>query len=367
MKKTYLIKHKYLDDDIIDKIMKKFKIWKKFDELSNTNPDFIHIDSNLNEKKYWKYNSKLRNIIIYKKNNIDIRNKHFFIKKLIDKNDTKLDKMIIKQIYFNLYEIFKNKNLIKKYKYLFKNNKIWIFKYIYGLKGKKLKIIKTYNEFVIFVNELLIKYNKILKNLNFEEYSKLSYNSKPSYFVDWTLQEYIMNPLLYKKKKFHIRSYFLWYKKDKNNKEGYLFNYHNIWTAKLPFKNENYDDKSIHQSKQYYTEKDISLNKLFKTMPNNKVKTIKNKLNYLFKNILDVIDNSCYSNDKSCYNLFGSDIMITDEYDIKFIELNAFPSYHNNDINNKKLNLPLDVFEGILDIVLNNNKVIDRKNKFIKI
>merc|ERR1712187_756279 len=66
-------------------------------------------------------------------------------------------------------------------------NKIWIMKPVGGFKGVAIKILESYKDYLSYHTKM-----------------------KKSKYENWVLQEYITNPLLLSKKKFHIRAYYLY-------------------------------------------------------------------------------------------------------------------------------------------------------------
>ena len=73
----------------------------------------------------------------------------------------------------------------------------------------------------------------------------------------------------------------------------------------------------------------------------------------MYKSLFKILDLKCYKNDEMCFNIFGSDIMITDDYQIKFIELNEQPGLATYK-DSKNLNAKI-LFKEVLD------KIVDKK------
>lgn len=370
----YIIKSKYLDPKFIKDTMGKRKIWEEFNikKPQKINPDFIHIDQYYSsDKSLYKYQSKLKSQI--NQNDTEIyKGKFNLIESLKKLNDTKLNKMLLEQHHINLYLIYKKKESLLKYKPLFLKKKVWIFKFIYGDSGDNIIIIKSYKQLEDFINSIIDKKFKEWNKIKLLDYKYFRQIKKKNYLIEWLIQEYINEPLLYEKKKFHLRGYFLYLNKTNKSKEGYILNNHRIFTSKLKYKNEDYLNKYIHDTHEKSTSKYINFKpNLEEKIPIDKFKKIENDIIYLFKSILKITNNSCFIEDKNCYHLFGSDIMITNKYEIKLIEINrsvGLPSYNAPQ---KKINHPYHIFLGIMENIVDkyfqHNMNLKKYNNFIKL
>lgn len=370
-KKYYIIKSKYLEDNEVDKIMNKREIWEKFniDNPQQKNPDYIHVDQHYaKDKSLWKYKSFLKSQIdLYNdKNNID--NKYKLIKNLRKLNNEKIDEMLLEQKKVNLYNIYIKKININKYKKLFDNNKKWIFKFIFSFGGENIIILESYKQFISFITEQIKKNKKKWERLDYDKYKKMSRWTKSYYFVEWVLQEYVDDPLLYNNKKFHLRGYYL-FNKSENAKEGFILDNHRIFTAKENYKKTDYLNKDIHDSHFGSTSKYIDYKPdIIKLLKN---KNLEDDIKYLFKKILKITKTNCYEENENCYNLFAYDIIITKDEKIKLIEINSsagLPSYSDDF---KKVNHPYKIFKGILESIVDKlfvpKEKIKKINNFIKI
>ena len=112
-----------------------------------------------------------------------------------------------------------------------------------------------------------------------------------------------------------------------------------------------YLNKDIHDTHMKTTPYELNYKPdLTKLLNQKQIKSIDNQINYLYKSILKILNLKCYQNDDYCFNLFGSDIMITNDYQIKFIELNKRPKLVN-DKEYKYLNSSL-IFNKILENIV---------------
>ena len=80
-------------------------------------------------------------------------------------------------------------------------------------------------------------------------------------------------------------------------------------------------------------------------------KEVDNQIRKLFSYIKTQIKVSCFKESKNCFKFYGADIMVTDNFNIKILEINGnpggsffkmFPKYKN------------DFYKGMFDIVIKN-------------
>ena len=292
---------------------------------------FLYVNSQL-LKKYKIEIGKIRkeyinDIEFKKKNNIFNKNYLHIITK---KNDPDF----FKKYLMNQIEI-KNQKQIDNF---VKKNKYYIVKPIPGHKGLGQKIFNSSNAIMNHIKKF--SYSK-----NDEKLYKL-YNNKKNQL--WVLQEYITNPLLIKDKKFHIRLLFLNLLKN-NKKYYYIYNKYFIIPAKKKYdlKSKN---KNIHNSHgtgmklddyKYYL-------KLFNKIPEKYRQHIYNQIIDICKYYCKYMDYKCYYESENCFSFCGYDLMITDKYEVKCIEINQRPGGFAD-------NWP-SFWSGLLDLTLRDKK-----------
>ena len=85
---------------------------------------------------------------------------------------------------------------------------------------------------------------------------------------------------------------------------------------------------------------------------------------------MEIVKAKCYANNKSCYHLFASDIMITTDYKCKLIELNHKPGmapYDKQKVDYQNL-IFKSIFHNIVEPTFMNRKVKEtEKYHFIKL
>ena len=374
-KYTYLVKSKNLSKSDIKKTFKMRKNWEEFNDKrikrineKTKNPDFLYVDN-----IYLSFNKKLRNYKAEFKNIVSsedkqiLTNKALFYEALKKLNNINCEKYLIPQDNINLQNIFLGKDNIDNYKKYFNGNNVGILKIIKGAAGNNIHVFEDFQKFKKYCEKIISKYNHKWNNkkLNKNPYANLLTLN------EWTLQKYINNPLLFNGRKFHLRTYFLYYKNHLGEKNGYLFKLANIWTARDKYKKGDYTNKYIHDSRGKTTNKAYFFPKDFKQrFGKENTYKIQKQLLDLHKYLLHILNANCYLKESNnCYEIFGGDIIITNNMKIKLIEYNSnfgalkLPG-DNTDYMFHMLN---ESISKTVDTLLKPEKNPKLKNMFIKI
>jgi hypothetical protein len=218
--------------------------------------------------------------------------------------------------YFMETYLLNKKDDIEKYEYLFKNNNPWYIKIVNEFAGKGNFIISSFNEFKELINKLKNKKATLKKG------TKISENAD-----NLIINRYIESPLLFDKKKFHIRMLYIVYVNSKKTIKSYLSKYGFIWTAKDDYNDspEYYYDTKIHDSHSSSTKTDYLFPTDFeKVFGKNKTNLVMDKILNIFRFIANVqINNiSNFPNAKNGYNILGADLIIDSDFNVKILELN---------------------------------------------
>lgn len=253
--------------------------------------DFIFLETDFNyDKGYQFVESKLRNKVDYQM--------EFSKDKL--KNIKGIEKYLLESYVISFKE---NKD---RYKKLF-DNKIWILKPIGTYGGAQgMQIIKEYKELEDYTVNV-VSYSDGWKGQNIKEEN----------IKKFVLQEYILDPLLYRKRKFNLRIQLFIFENT-----GFYFPETLVFTAKDDYKKSEFQNKDIH-----FTQRKGSLIGIF--LPNNfkidkgKKEFILNQIEDLLKKIVKSSSFKCYKENKMCYHWFGIDAMITKDFEIKLLEINS--------------------------------------------
>jgi hypothetical protein len=367
-KYTYLIKQEYLDDKIpltniskIDEFKKEFikrGNWIEYDQKNSNEPiDFVYMDGKyLVDKSLWKYKKNLDSIVDMVGDNHSISDKYNLLENLRKKTNIN-HKHLLNQTFINLYNIYKNPTQLNSFKSFFDKYKVLIFKPIHGIKGQDMETFDNFNKFKIFVNDLIDKRKYKFKHFNLQEYNKMNIEKKHHiYNIEWVLQEYIINPLLYKDRKFHMRGYFMYYRKN-NTKVGYLLDNMTLFTAKDPYKTTDVGNKDIHDTHYKNTMIGINFrNDITDMIGPEKTKYVMDQILHIFKNVLKIINAKCFQEIKHCFQIFGCDIMITNDFTVKLIETNYMPG-------SPKIELLQHLMTNIVDPLFPPKNKTNTKNK----
>lgn len=372
-KYNYLVKSNCISDEKINKLFNKSK-WTKYKIRTNNKKkrtkkkskeksiDYLHIDTKYILDKSLFLKTNLKNIIDTSKI-LHFTQKNKIFENLLKLKIPKLNKFLPNQKTVNIYNIFKKKVNLVDFKKLFKPNKTYIFKYTYSAAGRNIGIFKNYYEFQLFVDNIIKNNSNRWDKLDYKKYLEYSFNKKSLFNIDWVLQEYISKPLLYKNKKFHFRTYFLF---NNINKKYYYLNKSIIATARLNYKDEDYLNKDIHDTHFYRTDKQITFPDNFSNILTKKeIIKVDNQIAYLLKNIGKYLKNKveCYQENKFCYHLFGADLLLDSKLQIKLLELNTNPGCSHILFRKGKYNYPESIFENIIREIVNPHFKIKNQNK----
>ena len=151
-------------------------------------------------------------------------------------------------------------------------------------------------------------------------------------FKNIIISEYIQNPLLYEGKKCHVRMYIL----INSDKTWSFWERGRIITANLDYKKGDWTNKDIHDTHVKSTSNDLYFPE--DILPTKKYKHIYKQMELILSAVADIIKPhvKCYEESKYCCEVFGIDFMITDDYVVKLIEINAEAGYTMKDKDNKK-------------------------------
>ena len=319
-KYTYLILSDYIDTNIVGNMFNK-KYWKPYQLNKNNNVnnyvDFVYFDGKYRwDRRLWDLKTNIYSAMSDEVYSVGDKGKLY--DNFVKISPKLADKYMMKQYKIDILDKNNMNKLLNsnKYKNIFKNNTTWILKPVDGFKGYGIKVVDNYNDMV----DHLLKY----KDKNDRYQLRRLKGSKP-----WVISKYIDNPLLFGGKKFHIRLNLMYFIKNKNNNKitnGFLFKGGAIVRAKNKFVSKNYNNKNIHDTHHIIGDeikfpegftKEFGVDKTNKVMDD-----IINISNIIFK-ILDNNNANCFPNNINCFNMFGIDIMIDNNFNVKLLECNS--------------------------------------------
>ena len=229
----------------------------------------------------------------------------------------------------NINKLFNKKNQYKYFIKYYGNTR----KYIpYTISFERNNINNLQNIFEENKNKRWISKpdNSLSRNgvkivTNFKE---LKENIDSTKYNDWIIQEYVENPLLLNKKKFHFRVYAI-FVKTRESKTVYLMNYGFIYTASEEYNNDIITE-GTHLTGEYKKENVfmfpdditniIGIQKWRKIVWPQIIKIVK-------ETVMSVIDQlECPNksiNEYKCFKIFGYDILINNKLECYLAEINA--------------------------------------------
>ena len=151
-------------------------------------------------------------------------------------------------------------------------------------------------------------------------------------FKNIIVSEYIQNPLLYEGKKCHIRMYIL----INSDLTWSFWEKGRVITANLKYKKGDWTNKDIHDTHVKSTSKDLYFPE--DILPKNMYSNVYNQIKIILEAVAKIIKPHirCYEESEYCCEVFGIDFMITDDYTVKLIEINAEAGYTMKDTKNEK-------------------------------
>lgn len=346
-KYTYLIRTDYYSDEFIDNIFKSRGNWiKVYDrdlpKYKMNAIDFIYLDGlNYLKPQYYSLRSNLKNIVNDGKRVISFKNN--LIRNLSQIPDAR--QFVLPQVEIDLYNYITPSSIDEfdnTYRQLFMApDKVYIFKPVSGMGGSGIKIFTTYDEFMDYCMEII--------KMNSAKWGKRDPNKEPLRM--FVLQEYITNPYLVTKDsadyKFHVRHFFIYQPGNTNTNSSYYKKIGKMALAELPYIHGDWYNAKIHDThfhdydKWLFTCEDTGIS------PDNML-SINNQIDKFYKILYKLVKPhaGCYPESKNCFEIFGIDFMITRDYVIKVLEVNAGIGLSANMTANKA-----ELFKGMVELV----------------
>ncbi len=262
--------------------------------------DLLYLDSFADWRKYKNTRCYFKNLV--KDSILSISDKSLLYHNLGKIDSHIRDTFMMRQIDVNITD----SSSIEACEKLF-DGRMWIFKPVAGWSGKGIQVFNSYNGFKEYAESIDVENWKFFK-------------SKSSRASIWVLSEYIENPLLIDGHKFHLRLYFTVYKNTKGVK-SFLHNTGIIMVSKFKYDLSS-SDIVIHSVHSDDSEKHEFPREYIKYFTEKNAKKLHNDLLKIFKAVSKIDFMECFEESKKCFYDFGCDVMITDKYETKLIEIN---------------------------------------------
>ena len=349
-KYTYLVRTDYYPDEFIDNIFKSRGNWiKVYDRdlhrYKTDKIDFIYLDGmNYLKPQYYSLRSNLKNIVNDGKRVISFKNN--LIKTLGEIPGAR--QFVLPQVEIDLYN-YVNPNSLSDFDNIYRQlfiapDIVYIFKPVSGMGGSGIKIFTTFDEFKTYCMEVI--------QINGQKWGKREPNKEALRM--FVLQEYITNPYLVSKNgadyKFHVRHFFIYQpgNTNTNSNSSYYKNIGKMALAELPYIHGDWYNSKIHDThfhdydKWLFTCEDTGIS------PENML-LINNQIDKFYKILYNLVKPyaKCYPESRNCFEIFGVDFMITRDYEVKVLEVNAGIGLSSNMTTNKA-----ELFEGIVELVV---------------
>ena len=344
----YFVRNGYLIDPIFDNIFKNLPNWEKSNNILEA--DFIYMPLKYSNETNYNIFSNAK----YSNNFIDSNNK------MCKLSDNCMNNKI------KLYQILEKKDYIPK-SYIF--NKFNFYKFKNIIKKNQIYILKPESEFARKGMMIINNFESVEKHIRSESRN------------GWVFQKYITNPLLFKKKKFHIRVYSLVIRRNDHltafvHKIGYVYLANKEFTlSSLEF--------DIHMTGAKYC--NVHSFQEFKTYFGNKT------FNHIWKQIKFIVQDSVSNfnkyntfnlpNKDTAFHLFAYDILVDSNKKAFLLEINngiigfeTLPMYKHMCVNKTNPQMhPMDdlikLFHDIVNLVIYNKNYdfeicLDTKSKY---
>jgi hypothetical protein len=189
------------------------------------------------------------------------------------------------------------------------------------------------------------------------------------------VSEYIKNPLLFKKKKMHLRCH-MFVTIINNVYEGYLYDSYKVLTALKEYNTYDFQNKDVHDShsrkdyRDYLFPNDFTSENTDYLITEKIIEKIYNDIREISKKMVLILKDKakCPKNAKNAFHLFGFDVLIDENLKVYLLECNRFCDITSG--NPEICNFDFDrFFNWVNDIILtplfDKNKTINIKPSFI--
>lgn len=342
--------HHFINTTIFSNILKRYG-WEEIDyntiDINKYKQEGIGFIFNIGLPKYTE---QIYEIPVFIKNIFDLQvlrqtTNKFMIYKNIEEYIKKFPKIINSNPMMKTYDLEQLTTL--------PTSALYLAKPVVGWQGMGIEIIEN-NQDLINVKQMYQRLKELqCKNKRYQHEYYI-------YRQGIILNEYIQDILLFKDKKFHLRSYMIIkkYRADKNKIIwGWsIFKKSKILTAAKPYKKGDWKNKEIHDTHaestddDYFFPEDLVKYSNIKLSQENQMdiyKQIHDIGNLLF-NIIKSKNPKTFEETVNSFEILGIDFMITDKLEVKMLEVNSQLGYKINQPDNPVvMNYNYDFFEWV--------------------
>jgi len=297
-KYSYLIKTDYYDMEMIANLFRIRGNWEPYNPQTHAIPDFFYIDGlHIADKSLYNIKSKLKSLVGDGKKQVVVKN--------------------------NLYE-----NLLKKCP---ESRTFLPWTLELDIKGRMPGYLLGFKKYFRVGKPLICKIanqgegQNIITTDRFDIWQKFMTNKitmiqkRPLLVMNkWVLQEYIANPQLKNGRKFHLRLMLLY---QPHPKKSYYIPVARAALAEAPYQHGDWTNKDIHDT-HFHRKEGLLFPSDFQELSPGQLTGIYKQIDTIAQCVIRVITPSCYPDSLNCYELFGLDLLITQDYQVKLIEVN---------------------------------------------
>jgi hypothetical protein len=317
-KLSYYVKASLYSDKYIDRLFPSDK-WVKVRDSDRAEYktghkpiDYIYLDGKYYyDKANYGLPAIVKNIVGDEKREITLKNNLMInLAKL-----TEARKYIMPQLELDLINFIpggksnsKYQNSLARLKSNYVSQKTYIFKPVSEYAGEGIQIITNFSALMRYIH-------KIIKDYQRQWNTKTNPDTQKKRI--WVLQEYLTDPLLLNGYKFHIRHYLFY----APGGTSYYLDKGELAPAREKYISGDWHNTKIHDTHFYGSDGDFFPDVL--NLPDSVLKSINQQIGDFYSLVIRCINAQCYPENKHCYELFGVDLMITSDYKVKILEINA--------------------------------------------
>lgn len=293
---TYLVKTDYFDAGLIEAEFSKRGNWIPYDSSIHNQLDFFHVDGlHIADRSLFGIKCQLKNLVGDEKKAVTVKSNLYANLIKTPGANTFLPWTLEFDIRGKALGYFQG---FRKY---FASGKPLICKIVNMGEGQNIIATNKFEEWLAFMKA---QHSRLVKNPRLQ-------------IGKWVLQEYIDNPYLINKRKFHVRLMLLFQPGDR---ESYYMHHSRLALAEAPYVRGDWTNKDIHDT-HFHRQEGLNWPYDFQ-LTSAEIAHIYKQYDFICSCIVSSIKPGCYPDSANCFEVFGVDLMFTDKLDVKLIEVN---------------------------------------------